>query len=340
MQRVIYLSLFVLLLSSCTCNRNKNQPKKEIEVKQSEVKVKIHRFEEDWYAMNPNNIENELHQLKAKDPLIFNAYYNYVMDFPRMGSEAEQQQIITDFITKPQMRGLYDSVMKKYPNLDFLEKELTDAFVNFKSYFPEKPIPKVYTCITEFAGFPAFTYGDSLLGICIDDYLGPKYIYYPNFFYDYQLYSLDKPFITIQAMHTLATNTIDAPAAQSTLLDKMLVYGKILYFVETMLPKEKEANIMRYTPQQYKWCEDNIKQIWGHFLEKKILYDTKPEYIKYVEEAPSTYGMPDSSPGRVGAWLGWQIIRSYMKNNSNTTLKQLIANKDSQKILELANFKP
>jgi hypothetical protein len=40
------------------------------------------------------------------------------------------------------MVGLYDSVMKKYPNLDFLEEELTEAFISFKSYFPNKPIPK------------------------------------------------------------------------------------------------------------------------------------------------------------------------------------------------------
>lgn len=341
MYRIIYFLLIVFVVASCTCKRENNQPKVEKKLDKSEVvKIKIHRFEEDWYAMNPSNIGESLQKLRAKDSLIFDAFYKYVMDFPRFGNQAQQDQVIIDFITKPQMLGLRDSVKKKYPNLDFLEDELTDAFANYKSYFPEKPIPKVYTCITEFAGFPAFTYGDSLLGICIDDYLGAKYIYYPNFFYDYQLYSLDKPFITIQAMSILATNIIDAPPVQSTLLDKMLVYGKILYFVEAMLPKEKQENIMRYTKQQYDWCEKNKRQIWGYFLDKKILYDTKAENIKYVEEAPSTYGMPKESPGRVGAWLGWQIIRSYMKNNPNTTLRQLIQNKDSQKILESANFKP
>jgi len=341
------LTFFILVLSgliivsSCTCKRNNTTPpKKETEVKDSDIKIKIHRFEKDWYAMNPNDISNELLKLKQETPMLFNAYYNFVMEFPRMGNETQQQQIIKDFITKPQMKGLYDSVMKKYPNLDFLEKELTNAFIKFKSYFPEKPIPKVFTCITEFAGFPAFTYGDSLLGICIDDYLGAKYVYYPNFFYDYQMYSLDKPFLAVQAMNVIATNQINAPEPQSTLLDKMLIYGKILYFVETMLPKEKQENIMRYTKQQYDWCENNKKQIWGYFLDKKLLYETKPEHIKYVEEAPSTYGMPSESPGRVGAWLGWQIIRSYMKNNPNTTLKELIANQESQKILEAANFKP
>lgn len=337
-----FLLLFSILLAfnACTCEQKKTKPKKEIEVKKSEVTIKIHRFEKDWYAMNPNQISSELKKLQKQYPMMFNAYYNFVMEFPRMGNMAQQEQIIRNFITKPQMRGLYDTVMKKYPNLDFLEKELTDAFINFKSYFPEKPIPKIYTCITEFAGFPAFTYSDSLLGICIDDYLGPKYVYYPNFFHDYQLYSLDKQFIKIHAMNVMATNQIDAPTPQSTLLDKIIIYGKILYFIESMLPKEKQENIVRYTKEQYQWCEQNQKEVWAYFLNKKLLYQTKPDHIKYVEDAPSTYGMPKESPGRVGAWLGWQIIRSYMKNNPNTTLKQLIANKESQKILEMAKYKP
>lgn len=338
--RILLFSCIIFFFFSCTCEQQKNKPKKEIDVKKSEVEIKIHRFEKDWYAMNPNQIPTELKKIQLQHPMMFNAYYHFVMEFPRMGNIAQQEQIIRDFITKPQMRGLYDSVMKKYPNLDFLEDELTDAFINFKSYFPEKPIPKIYTCITEFAGFPAFTLGDSLLGICIDDYLGSKYMYYPNFFHDYQLYSLDKPFIKIHAMNVMATNQIDAPTPQSTLLDKIIIYGKILYFIESMLPKEKQENIVRYTKQQYEWCEQNKKQIWAYFLDKKLLYETKPDHIKYVEDAPSTYGMPEESPGRVGAWLGWQIIRDYMKNNPNTTLKQLIANKESQKILEAANFKP
>lgn len=338
--KLSFYLVVIFTVVSCTCKRQGNQPKKELDVKKSDVKIQIHRFEKDWYAMNPNQISSELKKLQQIHPMMFNAYYNFVMEFPRMGSEAQQDQIIKDFITKPNMVGLYDSVMKKYPNLDFLEEELTEAFINFKSYFPNKPIPKVYTCITEFAGFSAFTFGDSLLGICIDDFLGAKYVYYPNFFHDYQLYSLDKPFMTIQAMNVMATNQIDAPLPQSTLLDKMIIYGKILYFIESMLPKEKQENIIRYTKQQYEWCEQNQKQIWAYFLDKKLLYESKPDHIKYVEDAPSTYGMPETSPGRVGAWLGWQIIRNYMKNNPSTTLKQLIDNKESQKILEAANYKP
>ena len=50
--------------------------------------------------------------------------------------------------------------------------------------------------------------------------------------------------------------------------------------------------------------------------------------------------MPSNSPGKVGAWLGWQIVKAYMKENPNTTLKELIAIKDGQKILTGSKYKP
>lgn len=334
------IAVLILLLTSCTCNRSGDQPKKEKEVSRSEVKVEVLRFEQAWFGMNPADLPNELKKLKAKYPREYDAFYNYVMEFTRFGNEEQQQLVIRDFITKKDMRGLYDTVLRKYPDLAFLENDLQTAFANFKSYFPEKPVPRVFTCITEFAGFPAFTFGDSLVGICIDDHLGPKYPYYRNFFYDYQLYGLDKKFMAGHVLNVMATNIIDAPDARSTLLDKMIVYGKILYFIQALLPDLAPNDVIEYTDKQWKWCLDNERQIWGFFLEQKLLYDTRPDNIRFVEDGPSTYGMPKESPGKVGAWLGWQIVQAYMKEHPGTTLKQLIAIKESQKLLEGSKYKP
>ena len=82
----------------------------------------------------------------------------------------------------------------------------------------------------------------------------------------------------------------------------------------------------------------NLK--FGHILNHNLLYDTKFEQFKYVKDGPTTYGMPKESPGRVGAWLGWQIIQAYMRENPNTTLQQLIDLKDGQKLLTASKYKP
>jgi uncharacterized protein YjaZ len=41
----------------------------------------------------------------------------------------------------------------------------------------------------------------------------------------------------------------------------------------------------------------------------------------------------------VGQWLGWQIVRSYMENNDDVTLEQLLA-MNTKTIFENSKYKP
>lgn len=338
----ITVFVFVVLATfSCTCNREQKQAKKEKEVSKSSVDVKIIRFDKELFACNPNNIENDLNALAKKHALFYPIYYNQVLNIPAVGDSIMQLQMMRDFITKPAMKGLYDTVQERFADLNFLKTDLQTCFANYKSYFPKNKVPKVYTCISEFS-YSVFTISDSLIGLSLDKYLGAKYMYYPAVFEDnsYMISTFDKKYMAIDCATAMASNIIAAPNDKSTLLDKMLTEGKILYFIQSVLPDKNAFDIIKYSDKQYKWCEANELQIWTYFLSHDLLYDTKFEQFKYVKDGPYTYGMPKESPGRAGAWLGWQIIRAYMNQNPNMTLKQLIAEKDGQKILTASKYKP
>ncbi len=336
--------LFVFILAgiiSCTCNRQTNLPEKEKEVKKSEINVDIIRFEKELFACDPNKLDVDLDKLKQKYPTFYNIFYNQVLNIPAAGDIGTQLNVMQDFITKKAMKGLYDTVEYKLGNLDFLKDDLQTAFANYKSYFPEKPTPKVVTCISEFS-YSVFTATDSILGISLDKYLGPKYIYYPSVFAEtsFMIPTFDKKYMAIDCANVLAANIIPAPDDKSTLLDKMIAEGKILYFIQSLLPDKKENDIIKYDEKHWKFCVESEPQIWAFFLNENILYNTDFEQFKYVKDGPTTYGMPKESPGRVGAWLGWQIVKAYMKENPKTTLKQLVAIKDGQKILTASKYKP
>ncbi len=340
-QKIIGIAFLMLATYSCTCNRSQNQAKKEKEINASTVDVNIVRFEKELHACKPETIEIDLEKLNQKHKLFYPIYYNQVLNIPAVGDKTAQLKVMQDLLTNKYSVALYDTVQYKFPDLKFLEDDLQTCFANYKSYFPKKPIPKIYTCISEFS-YSVFTIADSLIGISLDKYLGSKYIYYASVFQEssYMIPTFDKKFMAIDVANALASNVIDAPNDKSTLLDKMLTEGKILYFMQSVLPKKKEADIIKYTEQQYKWCIESEAQIWTYFLNQNILYDTRFEQFKYVKDGPYTYGMPKESPGKVGAWLGWQIIRKYMQENPNTTLKQLIDEKDGQKILTASKYKP
>jgi uncharacterized protein YjaZ len=65
------------------------------------------------------------------------------------------------------------------------------------------------------------------------------------------------------------------------------------------------------------------------------------DWAKLVNPSPTgTTKMPTNSPGRAGNWMGYRIIRAYMKKHPNTSLEQLMALKDAQKILDESKYKP
>ncbi len=336
-------SIFLLLIcfSSCTCQRTKNQPKKEKEVKPADIAVKIIRFEKELHACNPETIEQDLDQLSKKHKLFYPIYYNQVLNIPSIGDKSAQMKVMQDLLVNKYSVGLYDTVQYIFPNLKFLEDDLKICLSNYQSYYPEKPIPLIYTCISEFS-YSIFTITDSLIGISLDKYLGPKYIYYPSVFQESQFMipTFDKKYMAIDVANALASNVVAVPNDKSTLLDKMIAEGKMLYFIQSLLPKKSDEDIIKYSEKQYQWCFDNEFQIWTYFITQELLYNTQFEQFKYVKEGPSTYGMPPESPGKVGAWLGWQIVRKYMQENPSTSLRKLIEINDSQKILTGSKYKP
>jgi hypothetical protein len=335
------LAFLLMAIQSCTCNRNGHHAKKEKEVRPSDIFIHITRFEQQLFSADTNSVQSRLQALQQKYPVFFNVFYNQVLNIPAAGDQKAQLQVMKEFVGKKAMRGLYDTVQKKFPNLDFLEKDLKTAFANYKSHFPEKPVPHVFTCISEFS-YSVFTATDSILAISLDKYLGPHYIYYPTVFgeYSFMIPTFDQKYMSIDCANVLAANIVPVPDDKSTLLDKMIAEGKILYMMQNFLPDKKQNDLIKYDEKHWKWCLDNEPQIWAYFLGQKLLYDTRFEMFKYVKDAPATYGMPKDSPGRVGAWVGWQIVQAYMNEHPGVMLKQLISIKDGQKILSDSKYKP
>ena len=49
-----------------------------------------------------------------------------------------------------------------------------------------------------------------------------------------------------------------------------------------------------------------------------------------MSERPSTYEISPQVPGRIGRWLGWKIVSSYMDQNQ-ITLEELLLEVDFKK---------
>jgi len=107
------------------------------------------------------------------------------------------------------------------------------------------------------------------------------------------------------------------------------------------MPNEFPNTIMGYEKREWEWCRKYENQIWETVIDKNDLFSTDVMLIhKYIDEAPFTTPVSQDAPGRIGIWLGWQIIESYMENNNEVGLKDLMLNNNYQQIFDQSGYKP
>ncbi|HNL38162.1 MAG TPA: hypothetical protein PKH43_03490, partial [Saprospiraceae bacterium] len=82
-------------------------------------------------------------------------------------------------------------------------------------------------------------------------------------------------------------------------------------------------------------------ELWARLLEQNLLYSSDVNnWRKLVTPSPNAPILFQEAPGEVGSWMGWQIVKAYMRRHPQTTLTQLLGMSDSQQFLEQAKYKP
>jgi hypothetical protein len=182
-------------------------------------------------------------------------------------------------------------------------------------------------------------YTDSLVVIALELYLGQKHKFYE--FPEYIKRNLEQRQMMPDVVSSFAVKVIP-PTSDKNLLDQMVYWGKQLYLKDLLLPDYNDSEKMGYTPEQIVWCQENENYIWRYFIENEMLYsDDQKLYNRFIGPAPFSkfyLEIDNDSPGRVGAWIGWQIVRSFAENNT-VTIEQLLK-MNAKELFEKSKYKP
>ncbi|RYY15908.1 MAG: gliding motility lipoprotein GldB [Cytophagaceae bacterium] len=221
-----------------------------------------------------------------------------------------------------------------------LRQNLGTMFGKVAYYFPDfKTPPVAATYVSGLLGKDIFV-NDSLLVLSLDWYIGPTASFRPDLpGYMLRRYHPGNLLPTL-AMAVAGKYVPRRPTVTPSVLDEMISQGKRLYFAGQVLPCTPDSLLLGYTGKELKGLRFNEAKVWGHFLENNILYGTTPFLIqKYVAERPNVPEIDATCPGRVGQWVGLQIIRKYMAEHADVTLAKLMA-KDAQPILNESHYRP
>ncbi len=327
---MILISLFYI-----SCNENKL----DIDVSDVQVDLQINRYDIDMFDVNTNEFEYAIPDLQKKYGDFFDIYNNQIIG---VGNPNQKEFLnkISDFYYYCDQIDLYNEVLKYFPQDDvWLNNVLTDAFKHYKYYFPNKNIPVVNTCISGF-NLSVFT-SDDFIGISLDKYLGSSYEGYVSMFENYLRRRMTKEMIPVDVMKAEALAEFPYNDSLNTLLTRMIYEGRVQYFLDAMLPNVEDTLKWGYTNSQMGWATEYEAKIWEYMISEDILFSGKPMDIKtYTGEAPFTTPFQNNSAPRAGSFVGYKIVQSYMKNNSDVTLKELMRITDYMNIYNNSFYKP
>ena len=317
MKRILFA--FFLFLSLISCD---SASKKEQEIAKIDVNFDITRFDRLFAEASPK----DLPQLKNDFPYLFPQQYPDSVWINKMKDTIQLE--------------INREVAKKYADFSESEDELYSLFQHVKYYFPEFKAPDVITVTSEVDYKNKTIYTGDYLFVSLDTYLGEDHKFYIGIV-EYFKRNFTKDQIVPDAANSIAEKYV--PRAKSrTFLAQMIYFGKLLYLKDIWLPQQTNWRKIGYTESQWQFAEDNEEMIWRYFVDNELIFDTDSNLApRFLYPAPFSkfyLSLDAETPDRLGQYIGWQMVKSYMDKNEVSVKQMLQA--DAETIFNNANYKP
>lgn len=318
--------------------------KKEIpDVSGIQVQVPIERFDRDFFAIDTNNLAVSLPALRQRHPDFYGDFMQQILGVSGADTNMATTVVVRQFIHD--YKPVYEALQGKFKNTDKLQKELEQAFRFVKHYVPGYKPGKAILFTGPFDA-PGVASTSSGLAIGLQLFAGSDFFAYRSgevqqMFPDYISRRFAPEYITANCMKAVVDDIYPDQSGGKPLVEQMVEKGKLWYLLDKFLPTTADSLKTGYTQHQLDWCKDYEGQIWSYIIKNEDLHSLSPQVIQtYIGEAPFTQGLsPEDSPGNIGQWIGWQIVKKFVSKNPDLTPEQVMRT-DAKKILEEAKYKP
>ncbi|MEM5565970.1 gliding motility lipoprotein GldB [Psychroserpens sp. AS72] len=314
------LILFVLVLFAfLSC---KNEDALEEEIAKIDTNFTVERFDRAFAEAKPADLEN----LKKTFPFFFSSripdsvFVEQMKDSFQIELNKATKEKFGDFKTETsEIESLFQHL--KYYNKTFKEPRVI-VFTNYVHYREKQVVT------------------DSVVLLAVDNYLGEDHEFYGNF-PKYIAQNLKPSQLVVDLAKEYAYKHI-FQTQKKTFLDEMIFFGKELYFKDKVIPFKTDAEKIGYTPEQLGFANNNEAMVWTEFVENEMLYSTDGSLVsRFIADAPFSkfqLELDNQTPGRLGQFIGWQIVKAYMRNNE-VSLQEMLQT-EAIEIFNKSNYKP
>jgi len=314
-----FIAVLVILFSFYSC---KNETGVSEDISKIQLNLTVLRFDREFAEANPGDIP----KLKQKFPYLFPKQYSDSVWIAKLKDTLQNE--------------IFSEVNKTFPNFDAETADIELFFKHVVYHFPNYRTPDVITVISDVDYSNRVILADTLLLIGLDNYLGKDHKFYSGI-EQYIAAGLDKTYLISDVASAFGKTTLSFPTDR-TFLAQMIYYGKELYLKDKLIPLATDAQKIVYTPDELAWAQANEEQIWRYFIERELLYSTDnmlaPRFLDPAPFSKFRLELDNESPGRLGRYMGWQIVRAFM-NNNDVKLNQLL-DLSADEIFKKSNYKP
>lgn len=344
MNRSLFCIWIIFSTAFFSCGEQADKSKNVLRVSESsnsikETPIRFQRFEQDLFKCTKENFRQDTIAIYKKYGSFLDLYTSQVI---RVGNKKSPmfREGILGFINDPDIKSVKAEIDKQFANTDTIKSELTSAFNLYHKAFPDSTIPNIYTILSGFNY--NIVVADSNLSIGLDMYLGKQCKFYELLsFPKYKVAKMNREFIVPDALRSWMISSFEMKIKNDELIEHMIYQGNMIYLTKQLLPNRSEANLLSYSESELEWCSSNEEKIWSHFIDKKMFFskDFNNQLI-YINDGPFTKGFPPEAPAKIGVWLGFQLVKSYMNKYKDVTLPELMQEQDAHKIFNSSGYKP
>lgn len=315
-----FLAIGAVFLVNFACSSADNREK---EIAQIPVNVDFDRFDRKFY----NASKEEFYSLKQEYSYLFPEQYP---DSIWLKRQRDSLQVL-----------LQGEIANVFPDLTPFSDQIRPLFQHIQYYFPREKDPKIVLLTNNVDYQNKTVYTDSLVLISLDTFLGAKNPLYEGI-PQYIVRDMDIAYLGAHLADEFALTVVPEPQDR-TLLAQMVHYGKRFYIKDLLLPKTTDEIKISYTSNELNWVKENEQYIWQYFIENELLYKTQSSYVqRFITPAPFSkfyLEIDNESPGKVGQWLGWQIVRAYAQKYPEKKPQEIIST-PAKELFTAANYKP
>jgi hypothetical protein len=320
--RLSFYAILFLTIIFYGCNPNPL----DVNIKDEKLPIKYINVDQQLYGQPLDKLKSNVQSFKEQlgDLFIYELSQNI-----RQQINDTSYHAIFSFYNSDYISEIEESKNNLYAKLPAHQDKMNTAFNYLSFHFSDSILPKNIFYINKLFSQVACT--NTNIAIGLENYLPPEsdvISSIPN----EKLYQWQRARMNIEFLERdVLLNWIQVQLfdeLDGKLAEHIIQAGKILYVLNATFPKSDEAYILRYNEEQYKWARENERSVWNYLVRQQLLFKTDLRVrTNFLNEGPSTIGLDEKSPDRIGQFLGYRIVKGYMSKNKALSLQELLEKK-------------